>query len=160
LSSNRGLLRIHPDRASEVKAYTTDYGLQSNQYNYKSALKTKDGKFFFGGINGFSSFYPQEFIQIANPVSPTVAISQIELLNADNQELSKTVQTSLNRGAPIVLPYHQASFTLSFVSLSFSSRKQNQYAYQLVGTEDRKSTRLNSSHVKISYAVFCLKKKK
>src|SRR5690606_41488726 len=26
--------------------------------------------------------------------------------------------------------------------------------------QDRKSTRLNSSHVKISYAVFCLKKKK
>src|SRR5215475_15232675 len=29
-----------------------------------------------------------------------------------------------------------------------------------VGARDRKSTRLNSSHVKISYAVFCLKKKK
>src|SRR5207302_9762211 len=28
------------------------------------------------------------------------------------------------------------------------------------GLRDRKSTRLNSSHVKISYAVFCLKKKK
>src|SRR5690606_40356375 len=28
------------------------------------------------------------------------------------------------------------------------------------GKSDRKSTRLNSSHVKISYAVFCLKKKK
>src|SRR5690606_40588362 len=27
------------------------------------------------------------------------------------------------------------------------------------GRPDRKSTRLNSSHVKISYAVFCLKKK-
>src|SRR5699024_11710389 len=27
-------------------------------------------------------------------------------------------------------------------------------------TSDRKSTRLNSSHVSISYAVFCLKKKK
>src|SRR5690606_40798731 len=27
------------------------------------------------------------------------------------------------------------------------------------GPEDRKSTRLNSSHVKISYAVFCLQKK-
>src|SRR5690349_22884031 len=27
-------------------------------------------------------------------------------------------------------------------------------------SEDRKSTRLNSSHVEISYAVFCLKKKK
>src|SRR3712207_7202559 len=28
------------------------------------------------------------------------------------------------------------------------------------GEEDRKSTRLNSSHANISYAVFCLKKKK
>src|SRR5436309_5789148 len=37
-------------------------------------------------------------------------------------------------------------------------------AGEAIGTlalfEDRKSTRLNSSHVKISYAVFCLKKKK
>src|SRR3712207_7576991 len=30
----------------------------------------------------------------------------------------------------------------------------------LVRQEDRKSTRLNSSHANISYAVFCLKKKK
>src|SRR5204863_9979157 len=30
----------------------------------------------------------------------------------------------------------------------------------LAGVQDRKSTRLNSSHVEISYAVFCLKKKK
>src|SRR5690349_23964361 len=30
----------------------------------------------------------------------------------------------------------------------------------LSDTPDRKSTRLNSSHVEISYAVFCLKKKK
>src|SRR5690606_39410852 len=33
------------------------------------------------------------------------------------------------------------------------------HEYHPIGT-DRKSTRLNSSHVKISYAVFCLKKKK
>src|SRR5699024_11583054 len=34
--------------------------------------------------------------------------------------------------------------------------KGNAFAFN----EDRKSTRLNSSHVSISYAVFCLKKKK
>src|SRR5436309_12430322 len=35
------------------------------------------------------------------------------------------------------------------------------HALEVDGTvvKDRKSTRLNSSHVKISYAVFCLKKK-
>src|SRR3989442_10644461 len=31
---------------------------------------------------------------------------------------------------------------------------------KVLRTLDRKSTRLNSSHVRISYAVFCLKKKK
>src|SRR5690606_39713513 len=48
---------------------------------------------------------------------------------------------------------------------------QHQVGHELAGTvvghlpaaldlyQDRKSTRLNSSHVKISYAVFCLKKK-
>src|SRR5690606_40722594 len=34
------------------------------------------------------------------------------------------------------------------------------HLYKASQREDRKSTRLNSSHVKISYAVFCLKKKK
>src|SRR3712207_7385380 len=33
-------------------------------------------------------------------------------------------------------------------------------AEDLLGHRDRKSTRLNSSHANISYAVFCLKKKK
>src|SRR5438477_7699116 len=33
-------------------------------------------------------------------------------------------------------------------------------AVALMQTRDRKSTRLNSSHMSISYAVFCLKKKK
>src|SRR5438034_5599839 len=32
--------------------------------------------------------------------------------------------------------------------------------WDVCGFEDRKSTRLNSSHTVISYAVFCLKKKK
>src|SRR5690349_14544287 len=41
---------------------------------------------------------------------------------------------------------------MRFASEAFIDRAYN--------TEDRKSTRLNSSHVEISYAVFCLKKKK
>src|SRR5438874_11968615 len=34
------------------------------------------------------------------------------------------------------------------------------HACKISTDQDRKSTRLNSSHVEISYAVFCLKKKK
>src|SRR3712207_9186333 len=38
--------------------------------------------------------------------------------------------------------------------------EQREHAERDVDVEDRKSTRLNSSHANISYAVFCLKKKK
>src|SRR2546427_7555593 len=37
---------------------------------------------------------------------------------------------------------------------------ENERRYRLLFEADRKSTRLNSSHSQISYAVFCLKKKK
>src|SRR5438874_10776555 len=39
------------------------------------------------------------------------------------------------------------------------ARSQLRYWPMSGETKDRKSTRLNSSHVEISYAVFCLKKK-
>src|SRR3712207_7268375 len=44
----------------------------------------------------------------------------------------------------------------TFGTLSEGERKRVQIARALI---DRKSTRLNSSHANISYAVFCLKKK-
>src|SRR3712207_8091924 len=40
------------------------------------------------------------------------------------------------------------------------SHARESYARGLAPPGDRKSTRLNSSHANISYAVFCLKKKK
>src|SRR5690606_33519265 len=44
-------------------------------------------------------------------------------------------------------------------SVYLGGRGDPRRTQQIVLTGDRKSTRLNSSHVKISYAVFCLKKK-
>src|SRR5690242_21333797 len=43
---------------------------------------------------------------------------------------------------------------------SFERAKRAGTASAQPGGKDRKSTRLNSSHMSISYAVFCLKKKK
>src|SRR3712207_7607706 len=40
------------------------------------------------------------------------------------------------------------------------ARKAREARERLEGDEDRKSKRLNSSHANISYAVFCLKKKR
>src|SRR5690606_41973570 len=50
--------------------------------------------------------------------------------------------------------------TLSLRKPEVQVRIDREAASDLGVPVDRKSTRLNSSHVKISYAVFCLKKKK
>src|SRR3712207_7627830 len=46
------------------------------------------------------------------------------------------------------------------IDLSAEDRNELRAWHGFTGDEDRKSTRLNSSHANISYAVFCLKKKK
>src|SRR2546427_6696586 len=59
-----------------------------------------------------------------------------------------------------VIDYVRALYTdaMDPVVLSWDNASNNQW---LIGLWiDRKSTRLNSSHSQISYAVFCLKKKK
>src|SRR3712207_7319530 len=54
-------------------------------------------------------------------------------------------------------PLAELGFTKAEIR-ALSARRQLPTAHQ--PSADRKSTRLNSSHANISYAVFCLKKKK
>src|SRR5690348_17452379 len=49
--------------------------------------------------------------------------------------------------------------TAGLFCLSMGLEKQEMYGQTRSNFSDRKSTRLNSSHPSISYAVFCLKKK-
>src|SRR3712207_7195509 len=46
-----------------------------------------------------------------------------------------------------------------FASLEALAAGKPTVTYRCISGQDRKSTRLNSSHANISYAVFCLKKK-
>src|SRR5690606_41370719 len=72
--------------------------------------------------------------------------------------------TTLFRSAPVEATTGTESLVIFLISLKIFIR----YDLPVPGNPvmnrfclvDRKSTRLNSSHVKISYAVFCLKKKK
>src|SRR5690625_6718444 len=54
-----------------------------------------------------------------------------------------------------------AGLEISLGGLDLTAAAEARHHLELSsGRQDRKSTRLNSSHVAISYAVFCLKKKK
>src|SRR5947209_10683631 len=61
---------------------------------------------------------------------------------------------SLHDALPIFRPEGAAAVGAGCPSRAARSRRARSWA------SDRKSTRLNSSHANISYAVFCLKKKK
>src|SRR5690606_41970559 len=63
--------------------------------------------------------------------------------------------TTLFRSAEIRRAYEAGPEAVTHLAERFSVP-----AGRIYRRADRKSTRLNSSHVKISYAVFCLKKKR
>src|SRR5690349_16520013 len=56
-------------------------------------------------------------------------------------------------------PIHVGELVVAMARVNFAGRTSMEVGVKVM-SEDRKSTRLNSSHVEISYAVFCLKKKK
>src|SRR5439155_21845985 len=66
------------------------------------------------------------------------------------------LQWSIPSGPPGPAPDYDPGNTLSVTT---QLPTPGYYTFAFTATEDRKSTRLNSSHVAISYAVFCLKKK-
>src|SRR3712207_6978714 len=73
-------------------------------------------------------------------------------------------RSRVDRGGDIT--YHGPGQLVGYpiVALAGAGRRVRAYVaaleQALIRTVDRKSTRLNSSHANISYAVFCLKKKK
>src|SRR3712207_9564690 len=71
---------------------------------------------------------------------------------------------SLHDALPIYrVRYPSCTFLIMFVAvylLRLSCFSIFEYIFCTILHRDRKSTRLNSSHANISYAVFCLKKKK
>src|SRR2546422_11397898 len=71
-------------------------------------------------------------------------------------ELEAIVETAADLGRPVMSHAHGAEGIKRAVRAGVRSIEHGTF----LDDEDRKSTRLNSSHGYISYAVFCLKKKK
>src|SRR5690606_41519788 len=88
----------------------------------------------------------------ALPISPD-EMEGILLKGFEEAESFTQLQPFLDSGRWV--NFNDSSYARAIV---ISNHTAKQLGLKL--EEDRKSTRLNSSHVKISYAVFCLKKKK
>jgi len=76
LSTNRGLSRFDPEKEI-FRNFDVHDGLQSNEFNSGSFYKSKRGEFFFGGINGFNAFYPENIE--SDPNVPPVIFTDFQI---------------------------------------------------------------------------------
>lgn len=148
LSTNKGLVRFNVE-SKAIKTFTKVDGLQGDQFNFKSGIKTRSGKIYFGGINGFNAFYPERLIE--NKYIPPVVISNLQLFNknvviGDNDS---PLKQSISYTDEITLNYNQSFINLEFVALSYCAPDKNQYAYKLEGFDKDWNNRGNDH--KISY---------
>ncbi|WP_262245274.1 hybrid sensor histidine kinase/response regulator transcription factor [Parapedobacter soli] len=121
-STNNGLFKLD-NKSRSITVYTHANGLLGDQFNYKSGLRSRGGKLYFGGIKGFVAFAPYTIWQ--NEVPPPVVINGIQL---HNQELVGVRE--------LEIPHNASIFSISFAALSYVSPQRNQYAYRLEGKDE------------------------
>jgi two-component sensor histidine kinase/ligand-binding sensor domain-containing protein len=129
ISTNNGLSLFNP--TTEIfRNYGEADGLLNNTYNVGSLNKSKDGNFYFGGINGIDFFNPDSLK--LNKYLPPVYITSIQLLDKTQNELFYAeYQQNLYNGEPIIIDYFNSSFKIDFAALSFHQSEKNQFAYKL-----------------------------
>ena len=113
--------------------YTPSDGLQGNEFSKRSFLKAKNGEFFFGGTNGFNSFYPQNIV--LNQDVPPVVITDFKVFNKSvgKDYKSGLLDKHINETKEITLPHDQSFFSFDFAGLNYILPENNQYAYMLEG---------------------------
>ncbi|MBI3194200.1 MAG: hypothetical protein HYZ34_07015, partial [Ignavibacteriae bacterium] len=122
--------------SGSIRTYDVSDGLQSNEFNRKEYFKTKSGEIFFGGVNGYNHFYPEEISD--NPIPPKIEFTDFKLSNrsVSYHDANSPLKQSIGETKSIVLDYSQNMFTLEFSALDFSTSQKNQYAYMLNGFDE------------------------
>tara|TARA_R110000744_G_scaffold374490_1_gene487324 strand:+ start:30089 stop:34036 length:3948 start_codon:yes stop_codon:yes gene_type:complete len=132
ISTSKGLVAFNPI-SEEKKIYTKADGLKSDNFNYMSAHKTKDGTMYFGSVNGMISFNPKEFTQ--NTYEAPIYITRLQINNNDifvTQENSP-IQESISSLDNLVLSPKQSSFSLEFAALNYTAPENTEYWYKMEG---------------------------
>ena len=148
ISTNKGLALFNPE-TKNFRNYDISDGLHSNQFIKGSYTKGSSGEFFFGGMNGFSYFYPERVKD--NPYIPPIHITGFQLFNKSvpigpGSILARAIW-STDR---IVLSHKQNIFSLEFASLSYRFPEKNRYRYKLEGL-DKNWNEVDSNRRYVTY---------
>ncbi len=137
ISTNKGLCRFHV-REETVKNFTAADGLQDNEFNHSSYLKTRDGTLIFGGVNGLTVFHPDSLR--FNLHKPRTVFTRLWVNNEpvylrqtpSAREGAVFLKKNSGQNYRLELSHRQNLVTFEFAALEFTNPTQNQYRYQLV----------------------------
>lgn len=134
ISSNAGISRF--DRKTRMfRNYSKDDGLQGDQFKQQSSMITRKGEIYFGGYNGFNSFYPDSLRD--NDFIPPVYITDFQIFNKQVPVGNSGSQfpTHISEAKEIKLKWNQTVFSFIFSAINFTNPEKNQYAYIMEGFE-------------------------
>lgn len=130
VSSNFGLSRV--SLAGDIVNFTKESGLQSNEFNTGAAIESASGKFYFGGVNGISAFYPFDLSELAD--KPVLNITKF-ILNDSLLPIS-----SVMKNGTLLLPYDRNRIQFDFAALGMLNTDEYLYSYRLYGLESKWQT--------------------
>ncbi len=137
ITTNNGLSRFDPE-TRQFKNFSVADGLQSNQFKAHSCYKSPSGALYFGGVNGFNTFYPDSIRD--NPFDPPLLITDLSIFNkqvpiGDSAHPSPLTQDiTMTKG--IRIPYSSSVISFEFGSLNYTVPEKKHYAYRLDGFDD------------------------
>ena len=136
VSTVKGLSKFDP-RTERFRNYDVFDGLQGNEFSALSRAKARDGRLFFGGVNGLSVFYPQKLVDNPNP--PPVVLTEFDLFNEPARigDKNSPLQQAINVSSNITLGHDQSVFRFQFAALDFTAPRKNRYAYKLEGFDQQ-----------------------
>ena len=123
MSTNMGLARFDPVTET-FRNYDVRDGLQSNEFNSGAYYQNTRGRMYFGGLQGFNAFTPEDVQD--NLVPPPVVITAFKKFN-------QVERVDLSGNTKITLSYQDNFISFEFVALDYNNPDKNQYAYMLEG---------------------------
>ena len=129
LGTNKGLIRYTPG-SGEVRTMSRLDGIQEMEYNTHACLVERDGRMFFGGVNGLNHFLPGEVV-FSGRQAPVVFT---DLWVNDGPDTVFAEPNGLKR---IRLPYARNTVTFHFHAVDFSDPGATRVKYRLEGVDDR-----------------------
>jgi signal transduction histidine kinase/ligand-binding sensor domain-containing protein/CheY-like chemotaxis protein len=131
LGTNNGICEFDPVKKTFRNFGIAD-GLQGNEFKSNSFYKTADGEMFFGGVKGFTTFYPDKLVD--NTYKPPVYLTEFSLFNKPAGIAPDSPLTShVTEAKEINLSYKHSVISFEFAALNYTMPEKNQYAYQLKG---------------------------